>query len=372
MQDQLVIPVEDPLRASAARMTVGGVCVFVTIAVAGETYAKWWPYAHKVAHTAVTHTLKGPSIFAAAAAPGASPNWHGAWAFTVNYGLAIWPALLAAVLIGAGVEILLPRSAVVGAFQRRGGWRSSVAGGLLALPTLMCTCCAAPITVSLRRSKVPVSGALSYWLSNPLLNPVVLVLLALVLPWQYVVVRVVIGMLLVFVAAPVVVRLVGMDGAPQVAMPLPGTPAMESRSGPAEMSGGRTTVTRYLRAVLRLGVYLLPEYFIIVFGLGAFSGWLLPLSHSTLNWGIGAVVLAAAAGTILVIPTAAELPIILGLVALGFPIAVTGALVIALPALSLASLAMVGGTLTWRVTGVMAGCVIFFSVAAGGMASVLH
>lgn len=108
------------------------------------------------------HAVKGSSIFSAAGPPGAAPSWHGAWTFTVTYGLAIWPALLAALLIGAGVEVLLPRAAVVTAFQRRDGRRASLAGGLLALPSLMCTCCTAPIAVSLRRSKVPVSGALSY------------------------------------------------------------------------------------------------------------------------------------------------------------------------------------------------------------------
>ena len=128
---------------------------------------------------------------------------------------------------------------------------------------------------------------------------------------------------------------------------------------------------RYLRAVVRLGAYLLPEYFVIVVGLGAFSGWLLPLAHSATNWGFGGVVVAAVGGTILVIPTAAELPIIIGLIAVGFPSAVTGTLVIALPALSLASMAMVGRALSWRVTTAMAGAVALFALAAGGLVAVL-
>jgi uncharacterized membrane protein YraQ (UPF0718 family) len=371
MPNQLTVALEAPGQAKVRRVTVLGVLAFAAIAVAGETYAKWWPYAHKVAHTVATHTLQGSSIFLSAGAPGASPSWHGAWSFTVTYGLDIWPALLAAVLIGGGVEVLLPRSAVLSAFQRRGGWKSSLAGGVLALPSLMCTCCTAPITVSLRRSKVPVSGALSYWLSNPLLNPVVLVLLALVLPWQYVVVRIVIGAVLVFGAAPLVVRLVGKTETPGFSMPLPGAPTAESSGAPPEVANGPTTVVRYLRAVLRLGAYLIPEYLILVLALGAFSGWLFPLSHSAVGWGFGAVIVAAVAGTILVIPTAAELPIIIGLTALGFPIAVTGALVIALPALSLASMAMVGRSLSWRVTITMAAAVALFSLAAGGLAAAL-
>ena len=360
-----------PDRLSVRGVAAVSILAFAVIAVAGETYAKWWPYAHKVSDAVATHTVKGSSIFAASGAPGTAPSWHGAWSFTVTYGLDIWPGLLAAVLIGAGVEVLLPRSAVLSTFQRRGGWRASFAGGMLALPCLMCTCCSSPITVSLRRSQVPVSGALSYWLSNPLLNPVVLILLALVLPWQYVVVRIVIGAVLVFVAAPLVVRLIGKGETPKFAMPLPGAPAGESWMASAEVADGTTTTVRYLRAVVRLGAYLLPEYFTMVFALGAFSGWLLPLSHSATSWGFGAVVVAAVAGTILVIPTAGELPIIIGLIALGFPIAVTGALVIALPALSLASMAMVGRALSWRVTVTMGGAVVLFALAAAGLTAAL-
>ena len=71
------------------------------------------------------------------------------------------------------------------------------------------------------------------------------------------------------------------------------------------------------------------------------------------------------------IPTGAELPIIIGLAALGFPIAVTAALVIALPALSLASVAMVGRALSWRVTATMTGAVALCAIAAGGLATAL-
>lgn len=374
--DESAALLDPPFPARRASLVALG--AFVVVAVTGETYAKWWPYAHKVAHVVATHAVGGSSILAKAGAPGAAPSWHAAWSFTVSYGLDIWVALVAAILIGAGVQVLLPRGALTRAFDGRGGWRASVAGGVLAFPCLMCTCCASPITVSLRRAKVPVAGALSYWLGNPLLNPVVLVILALVLPWPYVVVRIAIGVLLVFAAAPLVARL-----APSRPAPATGTAAVAAlgRHRPGMLRGepdradappsGRETVRRYGREVLRLAAFLLPEYFVVVLALGAFRGWLLPLDHSTAAWGVGGVAVAAIAGTLLVIPTAAEVPIILGLVAVGLPISVTGALVVALPALSLASMAMVGRWLSWRVTGTMAGVVALAALAAGGLASLL-
>ena len=143
----------------------------------------------------------------------------------------------------------------------------------------------------------------------------VLILLTLVLPWQYVVVRLVIGAAIVFVAAPLVVRMVAEPETLTIGPALRATPASEI---PADASANR-----YFQSVTRLGAYLLPEYLVLGVALGGLSGWLLPLSHSAVSWGFGAVVVAAVAGTILVIPTGAELTIIIGLAALGFPIAVS-------------------------------------------------
>jgi hypothetical protein len=52
---------------------------------------------------------------------------------------------------------------------------------------------------------------------------------------------------------------------------------------------------------------------------GAFRGWLFPASHSVAALGVLAVVLFVIAGMLFVIPTAAEIPIIQGLLLVGFP-----------------------------------------------------
>lgn len=62
---------------------------------------------------------------------------------------------------------------------------------------MMCTCCTAPVASALRRRGARTAGVVAYWLGNPLLNPAVLVFLALVAPWQWVATRLVVGVLLV-------------------------------------------------------------------------------------------------------------------------------------------------------------------------------
>ena len=82
---------------------------------------------------------------------------------------------------------------------------------------MMCTCCTAPVAVSLRRSGVSTSAAVAYWLGNPLLNPAVLIFLLLVAPWQWTTIRLVIGLLVVVGGAALVARLT--EGRRDVAMP---------------------------------------------------------------------------------------------------------------------------------------------------------
>lgn len=352
------------------RAVLFGVAAFVVVAGAALTYAKWWPYAGKVAGVVSSHTYSSTSILADAGAPGVSPSWHDAWSFTTSYGLDVWIGLAAAVLIGAGVEVLVPRRWLRRTLDRKTGVRSAWRGGLLAIPCLMCTCCASPITISLRRSKVPVAGSLAYWLGNPLLNPVVLIILAVVLPWPYVVGRIVIGALIVFGAAPLVARFTGARSAD--AGMLPQDPRGTSTGDP---STPPPTIGRYARAVLRLVAVILPVYFLVVLAVGAFRGWLLPIGHGSAHWGTGAVVaamaVAAVGGTLLVIPTAAEVPVILGLLALGVPAVVAGVLLIALPAVSLPSMAMVGRSLSWRTTAMAGVAVMLCALAAGGLVAAL-
>jgi len=76
-------------------------------------------------------------------------------------------------------------------------------------PTMMCTCCTAPVAATLRRNGVRTAAVVAYWLGNPLLNPAVLAFLIVVAPWQWTVTRLVFGLLLVVGGATLVARLTG-------------------------------------------------------------------------------------------------------------------------------------------------------------------
>lgn len=323
-----------------------GAIIVVVVAIAGITWAKWWPYSHKLGDLIGTRAWSGGSILDAAGLAGAAPSLHGALEFTVRYAKSIWVALVSGLTIAAAIEAFLPRKWLLSAMSRSTSFNSSLMGGLLALPCMMCTCCGAPIAVTLRRSGVPVAGTLAYWVGNPVLNPAVIAFLILVGPWQWVVVRIVVGVVLVFGVTAVVSRLAKDDR------------EFRASEMPRDLMGAAFTLSdapkRFIRALARMCLTLLPEYLLIVFVLGLFRGWLFPFGSATNHWGILAVLLSVVVGTILVIPTAGEIPILLGLSSIGAGPAVIGALLVTLPAVSLPSMAMVSRSVSARATALMA------------------
>jgi hypothetical protein len=161
-------------------------------------------------------------------------------------------------------------------------------------------------------------------------------------PWPWVVLRLLAGVVLVVAVLALVARLARsgqVDAAPL-------QEALADR-GP---TGLRDALQRYGRSLARLSVTLLPEYLVIVLLLGAFRGWLFPVAHRLGGWGPLAVVLFAVVGTVFVIPTAGEIPIVQGLLHAGVGVAPAAALLITLPAVSLPSLAMVWRSFPRRVT----------------------
>jgi uncharacterized membrane protein YraQ (UPF0718 family) len=332
----------------------------LTMFVIGVAWAKWLPYTDKVSALGRSHTWDGESLLGA---EGTTPSWSSAWSFALSYTGAVWRALLVSLLVAAAVDALVPRRWLLRVLRREGSWRQATAGGLASLPTIMCTCCTAPLVVTMRRSGVPVPAALAYWLGNPLLNPAVLVFLFLAAPWQWGATRLVIG-------AVVVVGVGALVGScfRGVEIDADAVPSAEvSDQDPA----GWGLVTAYLRSLFRLTVVLVPEYVVVVLLVGGLSGWASQFDGLTERLGLLGVLVAASVGALLVLPTGGEIPVLLGLSALGAGSGPLGALLVTLPALSLPSLVMVARALSPRVAALSAVAVVAGGLLAGGLLTAL-
>lgn len=332
-----------------------GVMIFMLVAIIGFTYVKWAPYYAK-ALVAQSHHSIGDSIISGKAAAAPPASWSAAIDYALAYGKAIWQALVLGLVLGSGIKVLLPGRWVSEMLGRLGS-RSVSLGGLFAIPCMMCTCCAAPVAIGMRQSRASVGSVVSWWMANPVLNPATLVFIGFVLGWGWTLFRVVLGVAMVLGVAHLAERYAG-----------PGDQAMGGPLAAADAPQG-SLFSRWLREFTALAMALVPEYIVLVLLLGATRAWMFPLpgAHQDIWW----IAAMALAGTLFVIPTAGEVPIVQAMLALGLGAGPAGALIMTLPAVSLPSLAMLGRVFSLRTRIVIACGVVFSGVAAGLIATLL-
>jgi hypothetical protein len=200
-----------------------------------------------------------------------------------------------------------------------------------------------------------VSAALAFWLGNPALNPAVLVFMFFVLGWKFTLLRLIFGILIVFGLSYVAGRLFG--GEADVHQ------LMEKNKQSSVPNGN--FFTRWFKSVGWLALVTVPAYLLSVFVLGGLRAWLFPAVG--VEWGnsLLLMLLFAIVGTLFVIPTAAEIPIIQTLMSFGLGTGPAAVLAIVLPVISLPSALMVQRALSWRVLTFMGAGVAVLGFCAG-------
>ncbi|HVI55955.1 MAG TPA: permease [Luteibacter sp.] len=335
--------------------------VFLLLAVAGLFYVKWFPYYGRAFDAAAQHSI-GKSILMGDASSAPDPSLAAALGYALAYGKAIWKAMVLGLLLGSGVQALIPASWVRRAMGSA-SFAGTVAGGLMGIPGMMCTCCAAPVVVGLRRQQAAAGPSVAFWLANTMLNPATLVFTGFVLGWNWTLLRVVLSVPMVFGLGYLANRFAPAQG------PLPvGRRRAEPEpdiEDPSLADVGRRWLTVFLRMTLRL----IPEYIVIVLLLGAARAWMFPHIGPDIGEQWFWIVALAVAGMLFVIPTAGEVPIVQAMLALGMGVGPAAALLLTLPPVSLPSMAMLGRSLPWRLLLTLAAAVVVFGILAGAIAS---
>ena len=323
--------------------------LFLLVAAAGLYYVKWSPYYLKSFVAADTHSI-GNSILA----DGQDAPLAAALAYARVYFLAIWKAAALALVLGSLLQVLIPRDWLLRLLGGP-GIGPALRGGLLALPGMMCSCCAAPIAAAMRRQQVSTGAALAFWIGNPVLNPATLVFMGFVLGWGFAALRLVAGIAMVLGAALLGQRLAGDAKVPEAMLAPAATPAEESGS----------FMRRWLHHLLRLFWNTVPIYILAVLLLGAARVWLFPHAGGFAGEGLGWLVLLAGAGTLFVIPTAAEIPIVQAMMSQGLATGSAVALLMTLPAISLPALLILRKAFDARVLVAVTVLTALAGVAAG-------
>jgi len=339
---------------SARRQYVIGLAILVVLAVGGLYLVKWNPYYHKAFLAAANHSL-GASIVSGTARSAPGPSMASAVSYLIAYFNAIWQALVLGLLLATTIETLLPRDWLARLLGKR-AFQTTALGGVIALPGMMCTCCASPVVVGLRKNGVSVGAALAFWLGSPTLNPATLIFMVFALSWKWALLRVIVGVVLVFGVSYLASRLFPEEqiSAAEIAnlTPPPGAPTS-------------TIVARWFQNLGRLMIGLLPEYLVIVLLLGAARAWLFPAASLAAGNAFVWIVLLAIAGTLFVVPTAGEIPIVQTMLGYGLGAGPAGALLLTLAPLSLPSVAMVWSVFPRRVLAFTIASLVILGILGG-------
>jgi uncharacterized membrane protein YraQ (UPF0718 family) len=348
--------------------------IFIAVAALGLFYVKWNPYFHKAFLAADRHDL-GASFLGNAENVLPAPSWGAAWGYALAYFKSVWQAAALGIILGSLIQVLIPRDWLLRVLgQPTVG--SSIRGGIASLPGMMCTCCAAPVAVGLRKRGGSVGAVLAFWLGNPLLNPATLIFMFFVLGWKFSLLRFAAGALLVLGVSLLANRLVktediACDALPEVAAAA-ASPAGAATATTLDAAGKPgALLQRWGKAIWSLFWSIVPAYVIAVLILGAVRAWLFPAISPAIGDSILLLIGLGLAGTLFVIPTAAEISIVKTMMSFGLGIGSAAALLVTLPAVSLPSLIMVRKAFPARVLWFIAGMVALVGVLSGFAATLL-
>lgn len=215
--------------------------------------------------------------------------------------------------------------------------------------------------MGLRDRRAALAPALAFAMAAPSLNIGTIVFIGVALGWQLATLRVVLALVGVIGVSLLAARV-----ARKHAAVVPVRLHTELNPAVSEGTGVAGWLLRWVEACVRLAIVLVPIYVVVVLLLGFARAWLFPLVGIA-GWGNGLLALAllAFAGTLFVIPTAGEVPIVQALLAAGLAIDPAAALLITLPIVSLPSLAMLRTAVPTRALVTVIGSIWLLGIVAG-------
>jgi uncharacterized membrane protein YraQ (UPF0718 family) len=338
-----------------SKKAIFSVILFMIIAIAGLTYVKWWPYTLKVIDAATHHTI-GSSIISGENKTAPGPSWQSAWDYAAAYYKSVWKAAVLGIVLGSLLQVLIPSGWLLKALGKT-SFGSTFIGGAASIPTMMCTCCAAPVAVGMRKKNASIGASLAFWLGNPTINPATLVFMTFVLSWKFTLLRLVFGLLLTFGVSYFANRFAAGEKLPEQIVEASRKVQKAEQSGPF--------LQRWMRSLGTMLLHIVPAYIIAVLLLGACRAWLFPHIGEPESSSILLIIGFAIAGALFVIPTAAEIPIIKTMMSFGLGTGPAAALLLTLPSISLPSLLMIRKSFSTKVLLFVIASVIILGILCG-------
>lgn len=259
-----------------------------------------------------------------------APQWLLPFYHTLDYLNAVWFTTILGLFIAGAVVAFLPK--MLQNRLRGNGLAQQLAGMVLGLPNMLCSCCAAGAFAGLRKAGVSFGPSLTFFVTAPALNLVVILLAFERLPLKLAVARLVLGLVASIGAAYAVTKFIRVEDEP-----VPSSSRSQDDQPLDEMLrrwiGHTWDIAKAVIPLLLIGL-LLIGLFKTVFSLETIA------KH--LGNGFLSIALASAVGTILTVPTFTEILWVEEFMRQGMGIGPAAALLITLPAVSFPSLWVLG------------------------------
>ena len=347
-------------RIANKRAVVGGM-IFLAVLVFFLTQTRLPAVIQKLPTLDQGASAGGRSTFSRVLDPASFPGGL-EW---VAYGVNLWDAnavgmFFAVLLGGAAVTAVSPGLRLKRLMARRGPLAAAVGGGL-GLPLFMCSACSAPVSLGFYRAGAALETTFGMILGSALFNPVGVFAIFLLMPIKMAAARVVFGLLMIFALVPLIARLhdraAGASpppagGEPDAALGAAARSIESSVETPARdgwLAAVKDALLEWWRTTTDHAVRLVPPMALASFAVGAVFMLAPPQDLSdAVGSGVVATVAAAALGTLVQLPTLFEVPLVLGVLALGVGLAPATALLLTAPSAGVVTLGITRRELGWR------------------------
>lgn len=265
----------------------------------------------------------------------------------------VGPALLFGILIAGAVRTFVSPRWFAQAFGGR-PLREQIAAGVAGAPLMLCACCVAPVFSAVQERSRRLGPSLAIALAAPSLNPAALILTFMLFQPRIATVRLAMGLVAVFLVAPLVARLVGLRASPAPEI-VPVRSATTAHRGFVGLLSSCTHVAIRTVPLIFTGVvvsmWLVARFPIETFATPAFD--------------VTAVLFASFVAVPIALPTFFEIPLALTLLGVGAPAGAAAAVLFAGPAVNLPSLVTIARSTNWKVAGTLALAVALIACLGG-------
>jgi len=308
---------------------------FLCLVIAALVYLKWSGAYAKYQAASTSHAMT-ESLYLTGGS-----LWQQPFIFTVSYLGDIWWATLLGLLGGGAVMAFFPFGIFRKSLQGE-GLKQCLVGTLVATPLMICACCSSLVVPSLRKKGAGIGPSLSFWIASPSLHLGGIAIIATLFSWQAALFRLV----LAFGTSVLVAAFIGARASCSTQ-----SPPLESADSPTlPPSSSPLFAMRWIETTLRLAGDLLPIAVGATLLVGVLKTYLFSSPLPSLqDASLLQLLTVSLLGTLMMVPTLGEIPLVLGLMQLGLSQSSAVVLLYSLPAVNFPSLLIVGRYLGWKV-----------------------